>query len=123
MAEAYWSGRVGSAEATGQPTEERKPWTDRPQPLPMFYVHYENGQARGFQYFNMLSPEFLGDRVTVSFHEATIIIQGRHLWELFLKLLEHKVHAIRERHEHEGLVSSLVPYITEITIDDLEPEA
>lgn len=33
------------------------------------------------------------------------------------------VHAIRERHEHEGLVSSLAPYITEITIDDLEPEA
>jgi hypothetical protein len=123
MAEASWSGRVGAAEAASQPTEDSKPWTDRPQALAMFYVHFANGNAQGFQYFNMISPEFLGDRVIVSFHEVTITIKGWHLWELFLKLLEHKVHAIREQHEHQGLVSNLAPYITEITIDDLEPKA
>jgi hypothetical protein len=108
MAEAAWSDRVSTPamEEASQPTEDGKPWTAHGQPLPMFYVHYENGYAWGFQYFNMLSPEFLGERVKVSFHEATITITGRHLWDLFRKLLEHKIHAIRERHEHEGLVSS-----------------
>lgn len=126
MAETSWSGRIGSspaAEAASQPTEERKPWADRPQPLAMFYVQFVGGNARGFQYFDMTSPEFLGDKVKVYFHHATLIIKGRHLWELFLKLLEHKVYAIREQHEHEGLVSSLSPYITEIALDDPDPKA
>lgn len=126
MAETSWSGRLGgnpATEAATQPTEERKPWADRPQPLAMFYVQCDNGHARGFQYFDMTSPEFLGDRVRVYFPHATLTIKGRHLWELFLKLLEHKVYAIREQHEHEGLVSSLSPYITEITIDDPDPKA
>lgn len=89
----------------------------------MFYVHFANGNARGFQYFDMTSPEFLGDRIKVYFPQATLAIRGQHLWELFLKLMEHKVHAIREQQEYEGAVSSLASYITGITIDDPDPKA
>jgi hypothetical protein len=123
MAETSWSGRIGSAEAVSPSTEESKPWTDRPQPLAMFYVQFADGTARGYQYFDMIGPEFLGDRVKVYFHYATLTIEGRHLRELFLKLLEHKVYAIRVQHEHEGLVSILSPYITDISLDDPDPKA
>lgn len=125
MAES-WSGRVGgaqTAEAPGAASEDKKPWIDRPQPLAMFHVRFANGNARGFHYFDMTVPNFQGNMIKLHFPHSTVIIKGRHLWELYLKLMEYKVSAIIEQHEAEGLVPGAAPYITGITIADPDPKA
>lgn len=125
MAEG-WSDRVGGAHAADTPgaaTEDKKPWIDRPQALAMFHVRFANGNARGFHYFDMTVPDFQGNLIKLYFSHSTVLIKGRHLWELYLKLLEYKVSAIIEQHDAEGLVPGTAPYILSITIDDPNPKA
>lgn len=130
MADQSWSGKV-AGQAAETPTtalaapaaEADRPWLDRAHPLLMLDLRFASGNRMAFQYFDLIQPKLLGNILKLYFHQATVTIKGRHLSELYEKLLEHKILAVVERHKDEYAVPDGAPYIMEIKSDGPNAEA
>ena len=88
-------------------------------------VRLADGRCKGFSYAYLVRVKYVpGDTLTVQFVQTEIVIQGRKLGPLYLRLLDHRVEAVQEGTDtEEGLKPDDASHIDSISINDGEEKA
>ena len=103
--------------------DRSSPWQASTSPEMGFWVWQEDGTAVNYTYSSYAGAIFLGGVLRIYLHEATVIVRGRHLETLAMKIGRNQIMHIREKHASEYAVSQGDAYIDAITIKGPNLEA
>ena len=87
-------------------------------------VRFRDGSLRGFFYFDVSGSPTLDAShtvLTIPFREATLVIHGHRLLDLYREVLHHSLDVIQESHRPE-FASGDAPVIAAIEVRDEEGE-
>jgi len=88
-------------------------------------VRLADGRCEGFSYAYLVRVKYVpGDTLKLQFVQTEIVIEGRRLAPLYLRLLDHRVEAVQEGTDtEEGLKPDDASHIDTISIIDSEERA